>query len=426
MFFFAVFLALIWIGFFKRPLLIFCLYYLIIVNLDNFALKDEPVRVTMDIILTSFLMIAVVFSFLMRKGKIEYAPLHIFYSISLIPCFISIFVSINVLLSVKLFFRLFSYLLISIGIFNTVSDKRDIRKILIFMVLSAAVPCLLGYLQYFKISSFGIVSYSGSAIEMGELTTERIGSTLSHPVFFGLFLAVITPVAIHLFQTVYNDRKLLFGIVMFVLVSSMILSLARAPWIALSICLMLYCILMKRIKILYLISCMLLLPYLIPVVHARWAGLATSPQESSFAWRVGLWKNALELFFSRWQWIFWGTGINTFSYVSDMLGYTHKNAHNDYLARMVDTGVWGLILYVLFLFYVIFALWKIWKGLNDPEFKNLVAWILSLHIASLFFRMSNSIIPSVNIYYYGLITLAFKVERLESITAPDISNQSVT
>lgn len=425
LFFSVVSLGLIWILFFKRPLLILCLYFLIIVNLNNFVLTDNPVGVTVDIVLTSFLMVVIIFFFLVRKGKIEYAPLHIFYSIALIPCFISIFVSINPFLSVKLFFRFVSYLLISLGIFNTVKDRKDVRKILTFMALSAVIPCLFGYLQYFKISSLGIVKYSGSTTEMGGITTERVGSTLSHPVFFGLFLTTVTPITINLFQTVYKEKRLLFGFVIFALISSTILSLARAPWVALSICLMLYCIFMRRIKTLCLICCTILLLYWLPVVQARWAGLATSPQESSIAWRIDLWRSALDLFSSKWQWVVWGTGINTFADVSEMLGYTGYNAHNDYMARLVETGICGLLLHGLFLFYVLFALWKIWRKLKDPEFKNLVAWALSLHIAFLFFRMSNCVVPSVYVYYCALITLAFKVDRLGLIGSTGISNRTV-
>lgn len=409
-------LSLIWIIFFRRPLLIFCSYFLIIVNLDNFVLMNNPVKVTVDIVVTSFLMVMIIYYFLVKKRNIEYASLHIFYLISLIPCFISLFVSLNVLLSVKFFFRLISYLLISLGLFNTVADKKDIRKVLTFMALSAVIPCLFGYLQHWGISFPGIVKYSGRIMEMEKVSTERIGSTLTHPVFFGLFLTVITPIVIHLFQTVYKRNTLLFICAIFVLLGSAVLSLARAPWVALLICLILYCIFMKKVKILIVICCTVLFLYFLPVVHRRWADVISSPQESSFGWRMELWKNALNLFSSRKQWVALGVGLDRFRDLSEMLGYWVKfNAHNDYIQRLIDTGVWGLVLYVLFLFYVPLALWKISKRLKDFELKNLVVWCLSLHISLLFFQMSNSIQPSQYVYYFSLITLAFKIGKLRVI-----------
>jgi len=420
-------LSLIWIIFFRRPLLIFCSYFLIIVNLDNFVLMDNPVRVTVDIIVTSFLMVMIIYYFLVKKRNIEYASLHIFYLIFLIPCFISLFVSLNVLLSVKFFFRLISYLLISLGLFNIVTDKKDIRKVLTFMALSAVIPCLLAHLQNWGIS-VPLVKYSGGyTMTMEEVTATRIGSTLSHPVFFGLFLAVITPIVIHLFQTVYRGKRLLFVCAIFVLLGLAVLSLARAPWIALLVCLISYCILMKKVKMLFVICCTLLFLYFLPVVHGRWADFISSPKETSFGWRIQLWRDALDLFSSNRQWVAFGVGVANFGDLSTMVGYKTRAApHNDYVAALVETGVWGLLLHGLFLSYVPFALWKITRKLRDFEFKNFVVWCLSLHIGLLLFRISNTIVPSVYVYYFSLITLAFKVSRFTVTKSTNTSTSIAT
>jgi len=424
LFFSVAVLSFIWILFFKRPLLVFCIYFLLIVNLDNFVLIDNPVRVTADIVFTSFLMVMLIFFFLVRKERIEYIPFHIFFLVTLVPCFVSISISLNPLISAKFFFRLASYLLISIGIFNTVTDKKDIRTILIFMALSAVIPCFISYLQYFGISTPGIVTYSGNMMEMEGITTQRIGSTLVHPVYFGLFLTIIIPIVVHLFQTVYKEKRLLFLCVILALVSSSILTLARSPWIALLISVFSYCILTKKIKILLFICCTVLILYYFPLIHARWADVASSPKESSFGWRIDMWRSVLNLFFSKKQWVIYGVGLGEFIDLSKMLGYRHS-AHNDYIQSLVDTGIWGVLSYSLFLFYIPFALWKISRKLKDFELRNLVLWCLSLHVGLLFFRITNSIQPSQYVYYFTLLTLAFKVGWLKLTGATSVSTLTI-
>jgi len=424
LFFSMALLSFIWILFFKRPLLFFCFYFLLIVNLDNFVLTDNPIRITADVVFTSILMVMLILFFLVRKERIEYAPLHIFYLITLVPCFVSIFVSLNPLVSAKFFFRLVSYLLISVGVFNTVTDKKDFRKILTFMALSAVIPCLFGYLQYFGISTLGIVTYSGGTMEMGDVTTQRIGSTLVHPVYFGLFLTIIIPIVVHLFQTVYKEKILLFLCVILALVSSSILTLARSPWIALLISVIAYCILTKKIKILLFICCTALILYFFPLIHARWADVAATHEVSSFDWRIDMWRSVLNLFFSKKQWVFFGVGLNEFGDLSKLVGYRHS-AHNDYIQSLVDTGVWGLLSYGLFLSYIPFALWRISRRMKDFELRNFVLWALSLDVGLLFFRITNSIQPSQYVYYFTLLTLAFKIDKLTLTESTGVSTRTI-
>lgn len=152
--------------------------------------------------------------------------------------------------------------------------------------------------------------------------------------------------------------------------------------------------------------------------------------------RVSLWEEALQEVSVN---PVFGLGFNTYAYMDHISGY--KDSHNIYVKVLVETGIVGLILFLILLFKSANAGYQLFRIADEPFHAalglGLAAWVASAIISNFFGDRFTYL--EVNGYMWlicGLVARAFLLEKEraenetqaeeENIPAPAISGQSTS
>ncbi len=216
------------------------------------------------------------------------------------------------------------------------SDDRAFRNLALAIALSAVLPLLMGLWQF--------VTAQGFLIKHGEFL--RVKGTFLHPNPFSIYLVFVCPVIIAVGVSLRRWRAFamaLTGVTGFCL----IVTFTRTAWIGLGVALLVMGWLRYK-SILFLLPVALAgVLFLFPSVSERFSDL--SSQESpvgtatnSFDWRLEHWQEVLPALKES---PIWGRGLDFYQ------GATAdgKQAHNDFVRLLVETGVLGVALFAWWL-----------------------------------------------------------------------------
>lgn len=171
----------------ERPVLVFAAFVVVAVNLDFIRFGDTAV--TMDVLVSSLLLWALT----VRLGLFEAFdfrnPVVRVMLLFLAATIISVVLSVNPVSSLKNWVRDIQYLVFFVFLITLPIRAADHRLLIGAIVASSVVPCLLGLLGV----AFGLEVFYGQHTPLGggELV-QRIQSTLSHPVTFSHYLAMVS------------------------------------------------------------------------------------------------------------------------------------------------------------------------------------------------------------------------------------------
>ena len=98
-----------------------------------------------------------------------------------------------------------------------------------------------------------------------------------------------------------------------------------------------------------------------------------------------------------------GYGLDT---TGDLISPLKNEAHNDYLRFLVETGLIGLALYLIFLYILGFELWKLYiRARSDIDFSYLALVTFSIYVAWIVGSFADNYITATvfQYYFWGLI-----------------------
>ncbi len=135
-------------------------------------------------------------------------------------------------------------------------------------------------------------------------------------------------------------------------------------------------------------------PLLNPDIDVSRAVLLASSDNNSFNWRIAQWSSLVE----NWEHFpILGYGLQT----SNTFGPMFAWAHNDYVRALVEEGVVGLILFLLFLGVQILRLLQIIRSpLSEPSQKTFCSVLLAFLLAAMVGMLTENVWSHTALFFY--------------------------
>ena len=319
--------------------------------------------------------------------------------------------------SVREWVRMFSWLMFYLLIMQF-KDRLDPEKVISALFLSLVIPLIAALLQVIcppSILPSFLVFESGYSVEAGS----RINGTLGHPNTFATFVLLFLGLTLWKI-TISQQRKywlILLGILSFFLVSTnsltgmmmlvafvivyFILKASPINLIA-GLCLLMLIIALfvssdmgqERLQSLYGT------PLLNPNIDWSRAVLLQWEDGNSFNWRIAQWTYLLQ----SWQkYPIWGYGLGTAAYISVF----DTAAHNDYIRFLVEEGIVGLTVFLVFLFAQAVRLIQLMFSVSpaSPQ-RSLCSVMLAYFVAILVGMLTGNILVHTTLFFYWWTLIA--------------------
>jgi O-antigen ligase len=299
---------------------------------------------------------------------------------------IAVIVSVNFKASLRPFFsKVLEYIIIFFMVADTINTKKRIRNLLIVIVFSAVLISLDAGVQYFR----GVDFLRGYI--MGGQGHNRLRASFIGPNDFACWLITVICILTGLLLSRYLMRSLVkrlgLSILIFCLLICIGLTYSRAAWLGLAVGLMIiawYRIkrLSKRTRVLsvLLISVLIVGTFsFLPVRMKERAGYINSSR--FLRWGQGL--SMLK------DYPVFGTGLSTYMQISSkypimVRGQGEFYPHNSYLHMAVETGLLGLLCFLLILVSGYRLIIKALRKTDNPLLLGLMGGISAFLVHSFF------------------------------------------
>ncbi len=362
----------------------------------------------------SIIVIAIIY-IIFKNGKISINGLgraFFLWIVSMIPFTVmSIYnFSYNGLNSLREFIRLFS-LFLAFLLFYNFTTKYNLVKILNCLFISLIVPSVVAIYQ--------LITKTGM-IDKTEI--HRIYGTMSHPntfAFFLVFFVVLT------YLKIREEKSIPWVLLLLLEFFLLIQTFSLAGYIMLIIIVFYFLSKLtakQKIAVIILLFLLLCIVFNLPQFQTRLdrikmidikKTLVEKEVVDSFTWRICNWLNLLSLWSKK---PLTGYGLNTISIINPWkteygIGYA---AHNDYINYLVETGLLGVLFYVIFISYVCFFIYKECSICMNKKVKELLCSILFVFMALQFVSFFHNIITAttVQLYFWVVCGSFLKVSKL--------------
>ncbi|MDD5634915.1 MAG: O-antigen ligase family protein [Candidatus Omnitrophica bacterium] len=231
-------------------------------------------------------------------------------------------------------------------------DRDRIKRLLYVLAGSVFLLCIDGLWQKFA----GVDFLRGFKMtETSEFLAVR--GTFAHYNDFGTFLVVAFFAALGLanYRLDKVPMRIYFTALNIILLVNLIFTYSRGAWSAFfaALILLLFFVRNKRIIVLSLsvICCGVLIAFFIPLSHEKIMVLLTKKDSG----RLAMWKDVLDM--AR-QHPLVGCGVGLFMEIFGKLKeWGYQYVHNCYLQMLVETGILGLVSFLLFVGLIIKRVW---------------------------------------------------------------------
>ncbi len=239
---------------------------------------------------------------------------------------------------------------------NAVTTKRGLDILVGAMVAVGVLVSLYGFYQY-------VFGAAGSAAwtddDMFSSISTRVYSTLQNPNVLSEYLLLIIPLsAACLFTAKGFFRKFVFLCATGIMCICMILTFSRAGWLGLMFAAAVFLVLVDRRYILLGVAGIIALFIAAPdVIISRFTSIGDMA-DGSTSYRVAIWMGTISMLKDYW---ICGIGPGTAAFNLIYPSYSYNNAiaqhsHNLFLQIMSDTGICGIIVFILLIIVFIRAL----------------------------------------------------------------------
>jgi O-antigen ligase len=259
---------------------------------------------------------------------------------------------------------------------------------------------------------------------------------------YAAIIALFLPVMLALSRNTYSELKnrIVAWLVFLVLLVAMMFSYTRAAWISLMIAALVYVVFILRVRIwlLFVGGVLLLILFFMFRTEVTMKLEKTKEQSStdfgahiksvsnittdaSNLERINRWQSALRMFRER-PFLGWGPGTYQFQYAPFQLSKemtfistnagNRGNAHSEYIGPLAESGVLGMLTFILIAALMIYRGTVLYFRLNDKEAKLIVLGVLLGLITYLIHGTLNNFLDTdkASIPFWGFIAILVAID----------------
>jgi O-antigen ligase len=359
------------------------------------------------------------FFYFLIKSKIEINKIIKFFVFWIIILMISVVNSFRSfgedgLISIREWTRILSIFITFLIFYNLIENIEQGKRLIKYSMLALVVP--LGVAVYQIITSTGIIEF--------HLNIVRIHSTFTHPNSFALFLVFFILLNFWFYQSSRN--KIFWLMLLFIEIICLIFTFSFSGYILLLVSIVPLILNKKKFRekifILFNVFVFIFLASLTKEFRVRFElveriNLNKTIKEGevveSFTWRVVNWMNLLDLWEER---PILGWGLSTIQFINpwrtlEGIGYA---AHNDFLKLIVETGLIGLIFYLLFVFNSALFIYREYNNCREIYLKNLLFILFSFFLAwQILSAVDNYLtVTAFQFYFWSIVGMSLKQNKL--------------
>jgi len=239
---------------------------------------------------------------------------------------------------------------------NLIRSTKQLRHTVKLLVLSLLITSVYGLYQNF----FGTAFAGWHDEEMFSDIATRVISTFENPNVFGEYLILLIPVVISL-MFIKNDpkSKVAWLAVLICSCGSLIYTWSRGAWLGFIIAMFIYLLVMYKHTIALCILGLFSFPFMIPFLPESIVNRFTSIgnlNDTSTNYRVNIWKAVVKMIEDT---FITGIGVGEgafdeiYPYYSLSGIESAPHSHNLYLQITLETGLIGLIVFIIAIFFII-------------------------------------------------------------------------
>ena len=286
-----------------------------------------------------------------RGRELSWAPINRYVILYAAVYLAGTFFSVNLDSSLKPGLLSVAFILFSVVLYNSVTNRSQLDTLLAFMVIAAAAVSVYGILQY--IFRWGYQSAAWVDSDMFSGIEFRVPATLDNPNMLGQYLILAIPIggAKLLSARDWFSRVFYFGCCG-VMCICMLLTFSRGAWLGLLFAGAVFVILLNPRFMLLIPVALVGLWFILPdTVTARFASIGNLG-DASTSYRVYIWMGTLAMLKNYWLCGI-GPGADAFNMVYPAYsfnGISAPHSHNLFLQIVCDAGIAALAVFVILLF----------------------------------------------------------------------------
>ena len=338
-----------------------------------------------------------------RAGhRFPMTPADAAFAVFVVACLLSTIGSVNRIATLTEVTRIVAAVLMFVVLERLLVDLGAVRRVLVACYVSLIPAIGLGLVQ----------SVSGGPFESGGLS--RIVGTFLHPNTFGFFLSMFMLMSIALYRHVQARTRMLLGLVVVVCGGLLVLTYSRGSWVAFVVGLVIIGVLQSRAVFAWMLGGVVVVIGLLPSVVARVtdvasADTATGAASNSLTWRFQYWLDVIGL--NRDNPVT-GIGLKGTRYITDQ----SKAPHNDFLRAYAETGLLGLLGFLLVVLAIIGIARRALRQAQPGLARGVAVGFAAVLAAYLIDSFGDNLMSEIVVlwYFYAFAACAAAVARLGS------------
>lgn len=315
---------------------------------------------------------------------------------------------------VGVFLRLAAALSIYAILLHKLDSIKLVKWVLAAVIGAQVIPTLSGLMMVAGTSGFLFTD-----------DTMRLGNS-----GVGVYLSMISTLClVFLLSRKSPSGWLFWGMLTVFFLTGLFFSYGRSGWIGFVAAVIVMSLIRYKPLIFVFPFLLIIILLLIPAFSQRFSDISFSTQDdgttSTLEHRLGYWRAALEIHPNH---PILGVGYGVGRYVVGDYRNRYPNMiHNDYISVLLETGIVGLILFILWQVQWLYGLARAYRTVTDDFDKAMTLAVLVAFIATLVMRITDNIVlDSFDMYpLCALVAAALVIPRIRAAEgaarAPGIS-----
>jgi len=321
-----------------------------------------------------------------------------------------------------------AFVLFSIALQSAIKTKKQTDTLVHLLIAAGVIVAGYGVLQY-------VLGVEGAEAwlddEMFDTLSIRVYSTLDNPNVLAEYLLLIIPLAVSVVFTAKSQSGKIYALCATgVMCLAMLLTLSRGGWLGLVFAAAVFLVLMdRRFIVLGLIAAAAAVLVLPESVLGRFTSIGDM-SDGSTSYRFSIWMGSLAMLADYW---FCGIGPGTaaFNKVYPLYSYntaTAQHAHNLYLQITCETGIIGLLVFVMLLFMFFKTTCSAVSRAADKTVRLRLIAVISGILGFLLQSMTDFTFYNyrVALIFWAFIALGMILSRKDMISAEKATEGSAT
>ncbi len=315
-------------------------------------------------------------------------------------CLLSVLTAASRTAAVTEAMRIVAAVLMFVVLQRLLTSMQRIRRTLIACAAAFVAPVALAGLQ---------VLGTGGQFQTNGIS--RVVGSFLHPNTFGLFLAMFILMAVALFRHCPPRTQWALAGAIAINVGLLALTYSRGAWLALFVGLVLIAAVQSRQIFLWMIGVAVCAAIAVPSVVTRLSTVtsanATSGSTDSLFWRFKYWAEIWQLNHNN---PVTGIGLHGTKFLTDQ----SKAPHNDFLRAYVETGLLGLLAYVVVIISLVAIARRALRVTSDGLSRGVAVGFAGVLAAYLVDSFGDNLMSEVVVlwYFYAAAACALAVSRL--------------